>query len=330
MANFFLKSAIPKVSVMVLTYNHGNWLAECLESIVSQQTNFPFEIIVGDDASTDGITTNILRDYAQRFPDLIIPVIRDKNIGGCANLISIQSKTRGEYIASCDGDDMMLPGKLQKQSDYLDNRQDCSMVGHQTKFLLPNGKLVAGVRSIRHPINLLKMLEIGCPFVNSTKMYRRSAVHFWTTTELFVDFLWHIDHALSGLVGIIDEELGIYRVGVGVCSRPYFRALTTSLTIDAYDYALHMGVDADHVLKTKAVCRMRMAFLLLKSKQYQDFKKIMSEGSDAERRHRSIKCHLFAFLAHWPRCSFFVVNSFVTIKATLNTVLSQCKIRLIG
>jgi glycosyltransferase involved in cell wall biosynthesis len=149
MARYDLKSTVPKVSVIVLTFNHGPWLAECLDSIVSQRTDFPFEIIVGDDASTDGITTNILRDYAQRYPDLIIPVIRDKNIGGCANLIDVQSKTRGEYIASCDGDDMMLPGKLQKQTDYLDSRQDCSMVGHQTKQLLPNGKLVPGVRNIR-------------------------------------------------------------------------------------------------------------------------------------------------------------------------------------
>jgi|GEM_PF-6873929 glycosyltransferase involved in cell wall biosynthesis len=74
-------SGTPKVSVTVVTYNHGNWPAQCLESIVTQKTDFPFEVIVGDDASTDGRTVEVLREYASKYPEVIVPIFREKMLG---------------------------------------------------------------------------------------------------------------------------------------------------------------------------------------------------------------------------------------------------------
>src|SRR5687768_3341162 len=109
----------PKVSVSVTTYNQGAYIGQCLESVVQQRTNFPFEIVVGDNCSVDGGTETV-RAYASRFPDLIVPIFHDHNMGIRHNWQAVLDRCRGEYIAHLDGDDLMYPGKLQRQVDYLD------------------------------------------------------------------------------------------------------------------------------------------------------------------------------------------------------------------
>lgn len=120
------RNTTPLVSVTILTYNHEDYIQECLDSIVCQQTNFPFEIIIGDDASTDG-TPDIIRRYADKYPDLIVPILRKKNIGVCENSIDIVKRCQGKYIAACDGDDSWCnPKKLQIQFDFLEQHPDYS------------------------------------------------------------------------------------------------------------------------------------------------------------------------------------------------------------
>lgn len=97
------------VSVCVVTYNQKEYIGECLESLVTQQTNFSFEILVGDDASTDG-TDQIIQKYYDKYPNIIVPIFRQNNIGAVRNIIDIYKKASGQYIAHLDGDDLALPG----------------------------------------------------------------------------------------------------------------------------------------------------------------------------------------------------------------------------
>jgi glycosyltransferase involved in cell wall biosynthesis len=112
-----------KVSCHVITYNHINYISQCIEGILMQKTDFEFEIIIGDDLSTDG-TREILEDYAIQNPKLIKLNLRNERgqgIPGKENFVSTLQMCKGEYITLCDGDDYWTdPFKLQKQVDFLE------------------------------------------------------------------------------------------------------------------------------------------------------------------------------------------------------------------
>ena len=123
-----------KVSICTLSYNQKDYIAQCLEGMLSQKCDFDFEILIHDDASTDG-TDSIIRYYCERYPDIIKPVYETenqyskdvKNISGVYNF----PRVSGKYIAMCEGDDYWNDDhKLQRQVDYMDAHPECSMCFH--------------------------------------------------------------------------------------------------------------------------------------------------------------------------------------------------------
>ena len=115
-----------KVSVIVHTYNHENYIRQTLDSILNQQVNFDYEVIIGDDASPDS-TPQIIQEYQQKFPKIIKAMLHPINLGGYgkANTLATLSVCQGQYIAAMDGDDYWTnPLKLQKQVDFLDKNSD--------------------------------------------------------------------------------------------------------------------------------------------------------------------------------------------------------------
>ena len=105
-----------KVSVTILTYNQVAFIGQAIESALDQITDFPYEILVGDDCSTDG-TQEVILDYQKRYPDRVKPVLHKKNLGqnGLFNTIETLKLAQGAYIAPMDGDDYWTdPRKLQK------------------------------------------------------------------------------------------------------------------------------------------------------------------------------------------------------------------------
>lgn len=128
----------PTVTVWCLTYNQKEFIKDALDGFVMQKTSFPFEVIVHDDASTDG-TTDIINEYAKIYPDIIKPMIETENQwqkGGLKHIIGIMNEKhrRGKYIAFCEGDDYWTDSsKLQRQVEFLDNHADYSMCFHSAK-----------------------------------------------------------------------------------------------------------------------------------------------------------------------------------------------------
>lgn len=128
----------PTVTVWCLTYNQKAFIKDALEGFVMQKTSFPFEVIVHDDASTDG-TTDIVKEYAIKYPEIIKPMIETENQwqkGGLKHIISIMNEKhrRGKYIAFCEGDDYWTDSlKLQRQVDFLESHSDYSMCFHSAK-----------------------------------------------------------------------------------------------------------------------------------------------------------------------------------------------------
>jgi glycosyltransferase involved in cell wall biosynthesis len=118
----------PLVSVKMITYNHAPFIAQAIEGVLQQKTNFPFELLIGEDCSTDG-TREIVFDYQKKYPDIIRVVTSDKNVGMKKNGLRTLRACQGKYVAFCEGDDYwQSPFKLQKQADYLESHPECGMV----------------------------------------------------------------------------------------------------------------------------------------------------------------------------------------------------------
>ena len=122
----------PKVIIRCLVYNHEPYLRDCLEGFVMQKTNFPFKAVVHDDCSTDG-SAAIIREYAEKYPDIIEPIYETENQyskrdGSLGRIMDAATLGRSPYLAYCEGDDYWIdPLKLQKQVDYMDKHPECTM-----------------------------------------------------------------------------------------------------------------------------------------------------------------------------------------------------------
>lgn len=119
----------PLVSICTTTYNHERFIRQALDSFLAQKTDFPFEILVHDDASADG-TIDILKEYAARYPDIVKPIFETEN--QYSKNVPINEtfnfpRARGKYIALCEGDDYWIDdGKLQAQADFMEAHPDCT------------------------------------------------------------------------------------------------------------------------------------------------------------------------------------------------------------
>lgn len=128
-----------KASILVVTYNQERYIGDCLQSLVAQKTDFSYEILVGDDASSDS-NINIVQKFANAYPDKIIAVLRTKNLGATNNGYDLWRRARGEYIAFCDGDDCWVgETRLQRQVDYLDSHREYSAVCGKSNLIDENG-----------------------------------------------------------------------------------------------------------------------------------------------------------------------------------------------
>jgi glycosyltransferase involved in cell wall biosynthesis len=120
----------PLVSVSVLAYNHEQYIAQAIESVISQKTDFSFEVIIGEDCSTDN-TLAVIRQYEEKYPHIIRVLASEQNIGARRNRLRNSDACRGEYIAFCEGDDYWIdPEKLQKQLNFMIKNSNLSLSFH--------------------------------------------------------------------------------------------------------------------------------------------------------------------------------------------------------
>jgi len=218
-----LTGRTPKVSVCVVTYNQEKFIAQCLQSLVDQQTDFDFEIVVGDDCSTDS-TPSIVAEFAQRYPDIVRPMLHEKNLGADKNYFFVHEMAAGEYIAHVDGDDYALPGKLQAQADYLDKHPDCNIVWHRMYVMNDRTGVMAedlldlprlGFPDFRRS-DVLRLITIG---MNSSKMYRAAVRDFAKPGFPVVDYFANVEKIGAGSANFVSATpLGVYRVGIGIAN----------------------------------------------------------------------------------------------------------------
>lgn len=226
-----------QVSVCIVTYNQENYIAECLESLVNQKTNFKFEIIVGEDCSTDA-TRAVVQKYVERYPELIVPLFYEENVGAVENIKQVYKAARGKYIAHLDGDDFALPEKLQIQYDVLEQNKDCSICVHDMIAVDKNSKKMEKAFSsfLNGKYKLLDMYLINPFFIHSSKMFVNKIEDYIDTVNKDVlDTEMHIEQARQGDIYYISSELGGYRQFVGITyERNFISELVRNRIIDIY------------------------------------------------------------------------------------------------
>ena len=204
-----------KVSVLCAAYNHEEYLRQTLDSFLNQKTDFPFEVLVNDDASTDS-TGDIIREYAAKYPDVIRPFYQKENLySRRINLYDVVffPACRGEYIAVCEGDDYWNdPEKLQLQVNWLDTHPEYSACVHNSIGHFADGdrdipfeQVVQGMSHAYHTSSILARRE----FILNPPDYRDVAYH----QGYFTDYAIGVRLGLSGKVRFLDRCMSVYRIG---------------------------------------------------------------------------------------------------------------------
>lgn len=202
-----------EVSIITVTYNQELYVREALESICKQNTNFNFEVIVADDCSTDK-TPQIIKEYAQKYPDIIKPIFRKKNLGAWQNFTDALKKTKGKYIALCDGDDFWTdPKKLQLQVDFLEKHPDYVLCFHPVRVIFENNEqkeFIYPDSSDTHKFTVNELLKKNFIQTNSV-MYRKQTYKDAATNVTPGDWYLHLYHAQFGKIGFINKVMSVYR-----------------------------------------------------------------------------------------------------------------------
>jgi len=205
-----------KMSVLMLTYNHGPFIAEAIEGVLMQETNFPYELVIAEDCSTDN-TRAVIRKYWERHPDRIRVLLNRRNIGGRLTNRRGYEMCRGQYVASLDADDYWVsPQKLQRQADLLDAHPEYAMCFHPVRMVWQDGcrePTVFRPRTVKDSYTLEDLLEYN--FIGAcSPVYRKEAIGPrppWFFVMPVGDWAIHVLHALHGKIGYIDEPMGVYR-----------------------------------------------------------------------------------------------------------------------
>lgn len=211
------------VSICCITYNQKEYIRDALEGFLSQKTNFSYEVLIHDDASTDG-TAEIIADYGARFPDIIKPVLQTENqyAKGFTNISGTYNfpRAKGKYIAMCEGDDYWTsPDKLQRQVDYLEANPGCSLVFHSARVEVQGRALTERIMRPyrgRRIVMPREIIDKTSGYPTASLMFRKKMVE--TLPDYYVkapiaDIPLQLMAAASGWACYMDRPMCVYRLG---------------------------------------------------------------------------------------------------------------------
>jgi glycosyltransferase involved in cell wall biosynthesis len=239
----------PLVSVNIATYNHKLFIVKCIESVLMQKTNFPIEVIIHDDASTDG-TSEIVREYAQKNEN-VVAIIQDFNLWSKGQNPTVEYgllSSKGKYIAICDGDDFWTDEyKLQKQFDFLESNKDFSICSSNAIVVNEYNRTQTDWLGFRRKnVFLLRdLLRYGSCGATCTLFFRTEAIKNipdWFYISKGGDWSLQILCTTIGKMKYLNESFAVYRRNEG--------SITVAKTIEA-QILLHekYGIETIKLLK---------------------------------------------------------------------------------
>lgn len=209
------------VSICMITYNQENYIAEAIEGVVNQKTNFKFELLIGEDCSIDN-TRQICKEYKQKYPNIIKLSLPEKNLGADENFQQTINMCAGKYLALCEGDDYWTdPFKLQKQFDFMEENTDCSLCFHASEYIYSNE---SERNFIYRPANIPNdnkfsikhaILGGGSFMATNSMFFIHEYVKIfpeWMKNSPVGDLPLMLILAIKGKIGYIDDNMSVYRV----------------------------------------------------------------------------------------------------------------------
>jgi glycosyltransferase involved in cell wall biosynthesis len=211
----------PIVSIWLTTYNHGPFIARSLDSILLQKTSFSYEIVIGEDCSTDN-TRAIVQEYKARYPDKIRLLLPDKNLGMIGMFKASYALCTGHYIAWMDGDDYWTdPLKLQKQVDFLEAHPEYVLYFHRVN-ILDGDRLGLGYAppylNADNSLETKHFLKGYNPVASSSVLHRnevRGELPEWLLDLVFLDYGLYLLLLRFGKFHYSEEPMAVYRVHEG-------------------------------------------------------------------------------------------------------------------
>lgn len=210
-----------KVSIALVVYNHEKYLRQAIESILMQEVDFVYEIVVGDDSSTDN-SRDILLEYKEKYPNKFVLIFHEKNVGGTKNSYDIYVKARGKYMACLEGDDYWIDNrKLQKQVNFLEDNRDYLGVSHIIEARDLQGKYIS-----RHPSSpkivgkdaTIDLFLEGYYFSSAATVYRNIFLEEHSDYSIYYKAHRHVGDLTfcmilldKGKIKVIDEVMSVYR-----------------------------------------------------------------------------------------------------------------------
>ncbi|NDW18936.1 glycosyltransferase [Dysgonomonas sp. 216] len=228
------------VAVCVMTHNHEAYIAEALDGILMQETNFPVMIYIGEDCSTDR-TRTICLEYKEKHPDKITLLLQDINLGLRKNFAQTIAAGKEKYIAICEGDDYWSDStKLQKQVDFLENNPDFAMSSHNVDMLWYGIELRKMPPLNQSVFTIENVIEYDWAIMTASILFRRNA---FQTNDNFntiynQDYVIQLLVALHGKVGYMKDSMSVYRKhteGMSLKFTPMFLTLSLSYLFDIFN-----------------------------------------------------------------------------------------------
>lgn len=203
----------PLVSIFMMTYNHENFINAALEGVLMQKVNFNYQIVLGEDCSTDKTREIVLR-YANQYPGMFKLVLHEQNVGALANQITVLKECTGKYIAMCEGDDYWTdPYKLQKQVDFLEANEDFAICHHNVYILFEQKKKLSKKFVPQKEITTLEDLAESNHISTPTCMFRNRGYLLPEGYDSTVgDYLLHMLNARHGKIKYFREKMAVYRI----------------------------------------------------------------------------------------------------------------------
>ena len=204
----------PVVSICSITYNHEKFIAESIDSFLMQETDFPFEIVIGEDCSTDA-TKKVIEEYIEKYPNLIKLIISYDNVGMNKNFIRTMKSCKGEYIAICEGDDYWTDTKkIQIQKDFLELNNEYAITYTSVEAFNENGIITGYKGGAEKDLEAIELAKISA--LNTLTVCFRNIVHdfpYEYQCTKFADlFLWSLLGAYGKGKYLSDIKPSKYRI----------------------------------------------------------------------------------------------------------------------
>ena len=219
----------PYVSVVMTSYNRGHYIGQAIDCILAQDCKFSFEIIIGDDCSTDN-SRELLQSYQEKYPGIIVLNLQEKNVGFGPNWASTCKLARGKYIAFCDDDDYWCEtNHMQTLADYLDAHENCGLVyaNHWNLEVETKQKTLANNKLPDDEDKLEYMLQKGYPILFSASMIRKSLMDQYVDLDSFIQLRFPIqDFPTAVMIAphcdfhYVETPTVVYRSYSGSMSKP--------------------------------------------------------------------------------------------------------------